>query len=57
LNSIEILVLPAHLGHLLQMFNVSFASPLKTTFKQELEKRIDRIAHADLEHPEKAQII
>jgi hypothetical protein len=38
LNSIEVLVLPAHSSHLLQMSDVSVASPLKTEFKQELEK-------------------
>jgi hypothetical protein len=57
LNSIEVLVRPAHSGHLLEMFDVSVASPFKTAFKQELEKPIDRATHADPEHREKAQII
>lgn len=57
LNSIDVLVLPAHSSHLLQMFDVAVASPLKTAFKQELDKRVSRIAHADPEQREKAGII
>jgi hypothetical protein len=39
------------------MFDVAIASPLKIAFKQELNKRLDRIASADPEPREKAQII
>jgi hypothetical protein len=56
LNSIEVLDLPAHSSHLLQMFDVSVASPLKTAFKQAREKPIDHVTHANPEHREKAQI-
>jgi hypothetical protein len=57
LNSIEVLVLPGHSIHLLQMFDVFVTFPLKTTFKQELEKWIDHVTHADPDHRKKAQII
>jgi hypothetical protein len=39
------------------MFDVSVASPVKTAFKQKIDKRVDRIAHADPEQREKAEII
>jgi hypothetical protein len=52
-----VLVLLAHSGHLLQPFDVSAASSVKTVFKQEPDKRVDRIAHGDPEQPEKAQSI
>jgi hypothetical protein len=57
LNSIEMLILPANSSHLLQMFDVSAASPIKTAFKQELDKRVDYITHADREQRKKAYII
>jgi hypothetical protein len=56
LNLIELLALAAYSSHLLQVFDVSVASPLKTAFKQELEKRIDHVTHTDPEHQAKAQI-
>jgi hypothetical protein len=42
LNSIDVIVLPACSSHLLQMFDVAVASPLKAPFKQELDKRMGR---------------
>jgi hypothetical protein len=57
LNLIEVFVLPAHSSHLPQMLDISAALPFKIAFKQELEKRIDRVTHADTEHREKTQLI
>jgi hypothetical protein len=44
LNGIAVLGLPAHSNHLLQMFDVAVAAPLKTAFIQELDRRIPAIA-------------
>jgi hypothetical protein len=57
LDSIELFVLPAHSSHLLQILNVSVVSSVKAAVKQEFDKRINRIAQADPEQREKAQII
>jgi hypothetical protein len=57
LNSIEVFILPAHSSHLLQMSDVFVAPLVKTVFKQQLDKRVDRIVYADPEQREKAQII
>jgi hypothetical protein len=52
-----VLVLPAHSSHLVQMLDAFVASPVKTAFKQELDKRVDRVAHADPEQRKKAYSI
>jgi hypothetical protein len=38
LNGIDVLMLTAHSPHLLQMFDVAVASPIKAVFKQQLDK-------------------
>jgi hypothetical protein len=49
LNSIELVVLAAHSSHLLQVFDVFVAYPVRTSFKQELAKPVGRITHPDPE--------
>jgi hypothetical protein len=46
LNNIDVLVFPPHSSHLLQMYDVGVAPALKTAFKNELEKRIEKLRHA-----------
>jgi hypothetical protein len=46
LNGIDVLVLPAHSTHLLQLFDVAVASPIKAAFKQELDKRAGMVIAA-----------
>jgi hypothetical protein len=48
-------VLPAHSSHLLQTFDIYVASPLKTAFKQELEKSI--VLLTPIQNTERKQII
>jgi hypothetical protein len=38
LSGIDLLVLPVHSIHLLQMFAVAVVGPLKTAFKHELDR-------------------
>jgi hypothetical protein len=45
-NGIDVLVLPPHSSHLLQMFDVGPASPIKGAWKEELAKRMSRISTA-----------
>jgi hypothetical protein len=44
LNGIDVLVLPAHSSHLFQMFDIAVGVPLKTAFKQELDRRTPTFA-------------
>jgi hypothetical protein len=44
LNGIDVLALPAHSSYFLQMFDVAVATPLKTAFKQELDRSIPDFA-------------
>jgi hypothetical protein len=46
LNNIDVLVLPPHTSHLLQMYDVGVAPALKVAFKNELEKRVQKLAGA-----------
>jgi hypothetical protein len=46
MNGIDVLVLPPHSSHLLQMFDVGPVSPIKTAFKEELDKRMSGISTA-----------
>jgi hypothetical protein len=55
LNRIDVLVLPAHSSHLLQMFDVVVATPLKTAFKQEFDLRIPAFARKAEENRVNAQ--
>jgi hypothetical protein len=43
---VEVLVLPAHCTHLLQMFDVAVAAALKVAFKRELDRRVHLLASA-----------
>jgi hypothetical protein len=52
LNSIDVIVLPACSSHLLLMFDIAVASPLKDPFKQELDKRVSRFSHVAPEQRE-----
>jgi hypothetical protein len=57
LSGIDILVLPAHSTHLLQMFDVAVARPLKTTFKHELDQQIPRFVKENYGSGDKAQCL
>jgi hypothetical protein len=46
MSGIDVLVLPAHSSHLLQMFDVAVAAPLKVAFKQELDRRVQQFGEA-----------
>jgi hypothetical protein len=43
-SRIDVLVLPAHSSHLLQLFDGGVAASLKVAFNQELDRRIERFA-------------
>jgi hypothetical protein len=46
MNGLNVLVLPPRSSHLLQIFDLSPASPIKTAFKKELNKRLSEISPA-----------
>jgi hypothetical protein len=46
LNGLDVLGLPPHSSHLIQMFDVGVVPALKTAFKNELEKRTKKIMKA-----------
>jgi hypothetical protein len=45
-NGLDVLVLPPRSSHLLQMFDLSPASPIKTAFKKKLNKPMSEISPA-----------
>jgi hypothetical protein len=47
LNGIDVLTLPAHTSHLLQMLDVACYPAVKAAFKKELDKQMDMIARAE----------
>jgi hypothetical protein len=57
MSEIDALVLPAHSSHLLQIFDVAVASPLKVAFKQELDRRKQRLSDPISGNANKAQLL
>jgi hypothetical protein len=49
-NNVDVLALPPHSSHLIQMYDVAVGPALKVTFKKELQKRTEMIMAAQPGH-------
>jgi hypothetical protein len=57
LSGIDVLALPTHSTHLLQLFDVAIAGPLKIAFKHEFDRQISQLVKENHGHGDKAQCL